>query len=89
MDWIDNLFDQLNDEADFSRLSFIDSLIRTSTLSELELMRIELECTSPITNERANEIIQRLIENQQDIHQQGDYRQKAIHKHFDRVFGKI
>lgn len=84
-DWIDLLFDDLEDEKpSFGKLSFIDALIRNATLNEDMKQDIESELNDMLTNERASEIIQTLLENQMNMHDSGSYTATNIAKYLDK-----
>ena len=91
MEWIDSFLDDLEKpiNAEFGKISFITSLVQTSVFDDERKAEIESEIKGDITNERANELLFLLFNNQQDIHQLGDYRQKSIHRHFDKWLGKL
>ena len=72
-----------NFKASMDQLGYINSLLRTSTLTESEIERIEIEM-GLMTSTGATETIQYLSENQHDLIESADnYNQSDIHEKLD------
>jgi len=82
---IDNAIGLMNEnfKASMDQLGYINSLLRTSTLTESEIERIEIEM-GLMTSTGATETIQYLSENQHDLIESADnYNQSDIHEKLD------